>query len=70
MIDQKAFEWLNENQLSYDIWDKKYRYNQESFDSWLDRVSGGNEKIKQLIYDKKFIFGGRTLSNRGTGLAS
>ena len=27
MIDQKAFEWLNENQLSYDIWDKKYRYN-------------------------------------------
>lgn len=70
MIDQKAFEWLGKNQLSYDIWNKKYRYNQESFDSWLNRVSGGNEKIKQLIYDKKFIFGGRTLSNRGTGLAS
>lgn len=70
MVDINAKKWLNDNQLSYDIWDKKYRFNQESFDSWLNRVSGNNEKIKQLIYDKKFIFGGRTLSNRGTGLAS
>lgn len=69
-IDKKAFEWLNGNQLSYDIWNKKYRFNNESFDEWLDRVSAKNEKIKQLILDKKFLFGGRTLSNRGTGLAS
>ena len=59
-------EWLgNENQLGIDIWTKKYQYNNETFDEWLNRISGGNEKIKQLIIDKKFLFGGRILSNRG-----
>ena len=66
MIDEKAYHWLNENQLSYDIWEKKYRYNDESFDEWLDRVSGGDEELMKLIKEKKFLFGGRTLSNRGT----
>lgn len=60
-------EWLGkDNKLGIDIWEKKYRYNNESFDEWLDRVSGGDEKVKQLIQEKKFMFGGRTLSNRGT----
>lgn len=59
-------EWLgNENILGLDIWQKKYRYNNESFDEWLERVSGGNQELKQLILDKKFLFGGRILSNRG-----
>jgi ribonucleoside-diphosphate reductase alpha chain len=58
-------EWLNDNQLSLDIWSKKYRYNNESFEDWLDRVSGGNTFIRQLIKEKKFIFGGRILANRG-----
>ena len=31
-MDVKAFEWLNKNQLSYDIWNKKYRYEDEDFD--------------------------------------
>ena len=70
MVELNAFNWLNKNQLSYDIWDKKYRFNQESFDSWLDRVSGGDEYIKRLIYEKKFLFGGRTLANRQTGQGS
>lgn len=65
-IEQQAFKWLNENQLSYDIWNKKYRFNNESFDQWLDRVSGNNKEIRRLIYEKKFLFGGRTLANRGT----
>lgn len=61
-------EWLGEdNRLGIDIWQKKYRYNNETFDQWLDRVSGGDEEVKQLIKEKKFLFGGRTLSNRGTG---
>jgi ribonucleoside-diphosphate reductase alpha chain len=64
-MDNAAFTWLNNNDLSYNIWDKKYRYNGESFENWLDRVSGGNEHVKMLIYTKKFIFGGRILSNRG-----
>lgn len=59
-------EWLGEdNQLGIDIWERKYRYNGESFDEWLDRVSGGNQDIRELIRTKKFLFGGRILSNRG-----
>lgn len=69
-IEQKAFEWLNQNQLSYDIWDKKYRVNNESFDQWLDRVSGKDGEIRRLIKEKKFLFGGRTLANRGTNKGS
>lgn len=68
--DEEAWKWLNENELSYTIWNNKYRYNNESFNTWLNRVSHGNKKIKQLIFDKKFIFGGRTLANRGTNRGS
>lgn len=63
-------EWLNNDQLGIDIWEKKYRYNNESLDEWFDRVSGGNPEIKRLIIEKKFLFGGRTLSNRGTNRGS
>lgn len=59
-------EWLNNDQLGIDIWNKKYRYNNESLDEWFDRVSGGNEELRKLIIAKKFLFGGRTLSNRQT----
>lgn len=59
-------EWLGEdNELGIDIWKRKYQYGGETFDHWLDRVSGGNEDIRQLIVDKKFLFGGRILANRG-----
>lgn len=57
--------WLENNQLAYDIWDKKYKYKDESFDAWLDRISGNDNKVKQLILEKKFLFGGRILANRG-----
>ena len=58
-------EWLgNDNQLGIDIWEKKYRYEHESFEEWLDRVSGGNNQIRELIKQKKFLFGGRILANR------
>ena len=58
-------EWLGENKLSLDIWNNKYRYNEESFDKWLDRVSGNSAEVRQLIVEKKFLFGGRILANRG-----
>ena len=58
-------EWLNDNQLSLDIWNKKYRNEDESFEEFLDRVSNGNKEIRQLIKEKKFIFGGRILASRG-----
>lgn len=59
-------EWLGkENQLGIDIWKKKYQRNGESFEDWLERVSGGDLDVAELIADKKFLFGGRILSNRG-----
>ena len=59
-------EWLGEdNQLGIDIWQKKYRYDNESFDEWLNRVSTKNEELKRQIIEKKFLFGGRILANRG-----
>ena len=59
-------EWLGEdNELGIDIWKRKYQYEDETFDHWLDRVSGGNKNIKHLIVEKKFLFGGRILANRG-----
>lgn len=59
-------QWLGaDNKLGADIWHRKYQRNGESFDQWLDRVSGGDRQVKQLIQSKKFLFGGRILSNRG-----
>lgn len=59
-------EWLgSENKLGIDIWNKKYRNNNESFEDWLDRVSDGDKEVKKLIKEKKFLFGGRILANRG-----
>ena len=63
--DNDVLNWLDGYQLGYDIWEKKYRYNEESFNDWLNRISNNNEDVKKLILDKKFLFGGRILSNRG-----
>lgn len=59
-------EWLGkDNKLGLDIWHNKYQYNDETFDEWLDRVSGGDDEVRELIKEKKFLFGGRILANRG-----
>ena len=62
----KVEDWLK-SQLAIDIWNKKYRYDSETFEQWLNRVSGGNKDVRKLILDKKFLFAGRILANRGTG---
>lgn len=59
-------DWLGkDNQIGIDIWCKKYQFEDETFEEWLDRVSNGNEDVRKLIEKKKFLFGGRILSNRG-----
>ena len=59
-------EWLgNENSLGIDIWNKKYKFENETFDEWIERISNGDKEIAQLIKDKKFLFAGRILANRG-----
>lgn len=51
--------------LQKDIFKQKYEYNNEGFEGFLNRVSGGNDKIKKLIKDKKFLPAGRILAGRG-----
>lgn len=51
--------------LQRDIYEKKYRYNSESFDEFLTRVSGENNFTKKAIKDKKFMPAGRILAGRG-----
>lgn len=59
-------KWLGaENTLGADIWKNKYCNKGETFEGWLDRVSGGNKDVRKLIEEKKFLFGGRILANRG-----
>ena len=59
-------EWLGkDNQMGIDIWHKKYQYNNETFEEWVDRISGSDSDLMSLIYDKKFLPGGRILANRG-----
>ena len=44
---------------------KNYLYKEESFNEWIERISGGNPKISKLIRERKFLFAGRILANRG-----
>ena len=53
------------DELQQSIWCNKYQYNNENFDQWIERVSGGNKKVGKLIREKKFLFAGRILANRG-----
>lgn len=61
-----AKEWLGENnQIGIDIFENKYQHGNETIEEFADRVSGGDKELAQLILDKKFLFGGRVLANRG-----
>ena len=51
--------------LQRDIYEKKYRYDNESFEDFLARVSGNNSFIMKAIKDKKFMPAGRILAGRG-----
>ena len=55
----------NMDELQKSIWKNKYQYKDESFNEWVDRISGGNCKIAKLIRERKFLFAGRILANRG-----
>lgn len=57
-------QWINTD-LGKEIWHKKYQVGDETFEEWLDRVSNHNEQVKQLIRERKFLFGGRILAARG-----
>lgn len=58
-------QWLNNFEIGINIWKEKYQYKNETFDEWLNRISGGDTELKNIIFEKKFLFGGRILANRG-----
>lgn len=62
--DIRKSKW-HMDELQKSIWSNKYQYNNESFDEWIDRVSGNNRRIAKLIRERKFLFAGRILANRG-----
>lgn len=66
-FDKKAWNWLGENELAYTVWQNKYRFNDETFDQWLDRLGNNIEGVRELIENKCFIYGGRILANLNTG---
>lgn len=63
--DIKRKEGWNLSELGKRIYEGKYRHNDETFEGFLTRVSGGNSKIRKRILNKQFLFGGRILANRG-----
>lgn len=66
IVEQQLNEWLGEdNTLGKDIWERKYQHDGETLEEWFDRVSAGDKELCQLIKERKFLFGGRTLANRG-----
>lgn len=65
-------EWLQtDDQMCVDIVERKYIADEtilghkETVDELLERVAGGNQKVKQLISLCRFIPGGRIIANRG-----
>ncbi len=60
----RKFGW-EMSDLQRDIYEKKYRYETEEFDDFMERVSGGNQFAKKAIMDKEFMPAGRVLAGRG-----
>lgn len=53
-------------ELQQAIWMKKYNFKcQENTNEWLTRITRHNTKLRNSIINKRFLFGGRILSNRG-----
>ena len=52
-------------ELQKDIFKNKYEHNNEKFAGFVDRISNGNDAIRKLIIDKKFLPAGRILAGRG-----
>ena len=63
--EMKRAEGWALSELGKRIYEAKYRYKGETFDAFLDRISGGNSAIRKRLARKQFLFGGRILAGRG-----
>ena len=62
-------EWLgSDNQLGLDIWKNKYCNDGETFDHWLERISGGDREVADLIKKKKVSLWRSYLSEPWSGM--
>lgn len=53
------------SELQRDIYENKYRHGNESFEEFINRVSGNNDKVAKIIRNRDFIPAGRILAGRG-----
>ena len=53
------------SELQRDIYENKYRNENESFGEFIKRVNGNNGKVGKAIRNRDFIFSGRILGGRG-----
>ena len=60
---ERKKSWL-QGDLPLRIFNNKYRYKDENFEEFFERVSNGNNKIKKIIKNKEFLPAGRILANR------
>ena len=65
MIRKDIMNWVEGSDLGYKIATEKYFGKDETLDQFCERVSGGNDKVNKLIKEKKVVFGGRIMANRG-----
>lgn len=69
--DMTVREWLGkDNDLGSNICERKYIRPDESFTEMVYRICGGNEDAMRLVFERKFLPAGRTITNRGTSLSA
>ena len=52
--DIRKSKWQMD-ELQKSIWANKYQYNNETFNEWIERVSGGNKKIAKLMRENSCL---------------
>lgn len=60
---------MDKDLFHMDLWKRKYRIDNESFDEFVKRISNGNKVIEKYFREKKFTPAGRILAGINTGYA-
>ena len=56
MRDEKALKWLNGNKLGYDIWNNKYRQDNESFKPKPVNINAVHPIIPKIVANTLFLY--------------
>lgn len=63
--EDREKEW-EMTDLQRDVLFKKYIHKDETFNEFIKRVGGGNDKLEKAIRNKEFLFAGRILDAKGS----